>query len=74
MPKKYVTFGQNHIHKFNNKTFDNNCVAVIECESSIDGRNKAFKLFGDKFCFTYFENLFDFDSLKYFPRGLIEVD
>lgn len=71
--KTYVTFGQTHIHSVNGKTFDNDCVAVIESSNAKIGRENAFKCFGDKFCFCYVEDTFDFDSMKYFPRGFIEV-
>jgi len=73
MGKTYVTFGQGHTHRVNNKTFDCDCVAVIEASSSIEGREKAFEYFNGKFCFEYFDDAFDFDMLKYFPRGLIAV-
>lgn len=71
--KTYVTFGYSHAHSVNGKNFDKDCVAVIEAESATAGREKAFELFNSQFCFEYPEEHFDFDSLKYFPRGLIEV-
>jgi len=72
--RTYVTFGQDHIHTVNGKIFDRNCVAVINCHNSVNGRALAFEFFGDKFCFEYPESKFDFDSMKYFPRGFIEVN
>lgn len=66
----YVTFGQVHAHRINGKTFDKDCVAVIESDTAAEGRSKAFELFGRKFCFEYFNEL---PEMKYFPRGLIEV-
>jgi len=74
MPKTYVTFGQDHAHRINGKTFDCDCVAVINCEDGSDGRNKAFEFFGGKFCFEYHEKEFNPDDLKYYRRGLIEVN
>ena len=71
--KTYVTFGQTHTHSINGRTFDKDCVAVIESNSASEGRKKAFDTFGPKFCFEYSEDEFDFDSMRYFPRGLIEV-
>jgi hypothetical protein len=71
--KTYVTFGQQHVHRVCNQTLDRDCVAVIECSSASDGREKAFEYFGNKFCFRYFETDFDPEIMKYFPRGLIEV-
>ena len=71
--KTYITFGQSHAHAVNGKTFDKDCVAVIEAESAEAGRNVAFETFGDKFCFSYAEPDFKPDMMKYFPRGLIEL-
>lgn len=72
--KTYVTFGSNHFHKIGDQIFDGNCVAAIECDSPPEGREKAFALFGPKFSFEYPEDRFNWDSMKYFPRGIIEVD
>lgn len=66
----YVTFGQEHAHSVNGKTFDKDCVAVFPSETANAGRDKAFELFGDKFCFEYFNKQPD---MTYFPRGLIWV-
>ena len=72
--KTYVTFGQEHVHSCNGKTFDKDCVAVIEGPNAFVNREKAFALFGPKFCFEYSEDKWDDRSLKYFPRGLINVE
>ncbi len=72
--KTYITFGQVHAHKVNGKTFDKDCVAVIEAESAEDGRNLAVEYFGPKFCFSFYEDQFDHDSMHYFPRGFIPVN
>jgi len=72
--KTYVTFGQIHVHSINGRTFDKDCVAVIESESAAKGRELAFQYFGKKFCFEYPENHFKMDSMEYFPRGLIKVN
>ena len=71
--KTYVTFGYDHKHEINGKVFDHQCVAVIEADSPEEGRDKAFELFGDKFCFEYPERYWTDEKLKYFPRGLIKV-
>ncbi|PHR58748.1 MAG: hypothetical protein COA47_10095 [Robiginitomaculum sp.] len=73
MPLTYITFGQNHAHSVNGKTFDKDCVATIECNSAEEGRLIAFATFGDKWCFCYFDTEFDHANLSYFPRGLISV-
>lgn len=72
--KTYVTFGQVHIHSVNGKTFDKDCVAVIESESAARGRKLAFQYFDRKFCFEYPEDHFDMDDMKYYPRGFINVN
>ncbi|MCR4307484.1 MAG: hypothetical protein NUV80_02910 [Candidatus Berkelbacteria bacterium] len=66
----YVTFGQSHAHSIGGKTFDKDCVAVIPSETAKEGREKAFEIFGPKFCFEYFNRL---PTMSYFPRGLIEI-
>jgi len=72
--KTYVTFGQDHTHTIAGKTLDHNCVAVINHNEPHEGRVLAFKFFEEKFCFEYPEDRFDMNSMKYFPRGLIEVN
>ena len=74
MPKTYVTFGQDHTHSVNGKTFDKDCVAVIECNDRNHGRALAFELFDVKFCFEYHEPEFDPKSLRFFPRGLLNAN
>jgi hypothetical protein len=68
--KVYITFGQIHVHSVNGKTFDKNCVAVIECSSYSDGREKAFGYFLDKWHNCYEDE----PEMFWFPRGLIEVN
>ena len=72
MAKTYVTFGQDHVHYVNGKTFDCDCVAVINHKDS-NGRELAFEIFGLQFCMEYPEKRFDHSSMHYYPRGLIEV-
>ena len=72
--KTYVTFGQVHAHSVNGKTFDRDCVAVIECDSEDHGRDLAFEFFGPKFCFEWPEDKFDMKDMEYYSRGLIEVN
>ena len=78
--KTYVTFGQDHVHVIENAetgerlVFDKDCVASIEANSRIEGRNKAFDLFGPKFSMEYFEKEFnEKDSLCFFKRGVLAV-
>jgi hypothetical protein len=72
--RTYVTFGQTHTHSVNNKTFDRNYVAVIKADSALQGREKAFEYFGDKFFTTYTDENWNEDKLSFFPRGYIEIN
>lgn len=69
--KTYVTFGQVHVHRVNGKTFDKDCVAVIEAENATKGREKAFEYFGLKFFTTYIESEWKKEDMEFFPRGYI---
>ena len=66
--KRYVTFGQNHMHYINGKVFDKDCVAIVEGD-----REKVFEIFGTKFCFEYTEKEWDESKLEFFPRGYIKL-
>jgi len=70
----YITFGEDHAHVVNNITFDKNCVAAIPSNNRTEGRHKAFDLFNIKWCFEYFDREFKREDLKYFPRGIINVE
>ena len=67
--KTYVTFGQDHRHEIDGKIFDRDCVGVIN-----GTREDVFRIFGKKFCFEYNEKEFKTYSMKYYPRGLIELN
>jgi len=69
MSKTYITFGQEHVHTINGKTFDKDCVALVNLPEE-----KAREIFMPKFCFSYTEDRFNHDDLKYFPRGIVEVE
>lgn len=71
MDKMIITFGQSHAHAINNRTFDRNCVAVIECEDYNDGRTIAHSMFGTQFCMAYMEDEFPVESMKYYHRGML---
>jgi hypothetical protein len=70
----YVTFGQAHAHSVNGKTFDKDCVAVIEGNSREEERQIAFDAFNGKFCFSYFNEEFHMEDMRYYPRGLIRLE
>ena len=71
--KTFVTFGQIHVHSISGKTFDKDCVAVIECNNASHGRELAFEIFGQKFAMEYSEKEFNMKYMKYYPRGFIHV-
>jgi len=70
--RMYITFGQTHVHSVNGKTFDKNCVAVFDCFTSKDGREKANTYFNKQYHNSYTE--FHEVNMEYYPRGLIEVE
>jgi len=72
--RTYITFGQSHAHSVNGKTFDKDCVAIINADDAEKGRALAMEWFNRQFCFSYTEEQFDHKSMKWFPRGLIEVN
>ena len=74
--KTYITFGQIHVHSIGGKTFDKDCLAVVNHDEPGEGRELAFKIFGGVFHNSYEEPgpaLLD-DLLNYYPRGIIEVN
>jgi len=66
--KRYVTFGQDHIHWIGGQVFDKDCVAEMYGD-----REDVFRIFGDQFCFEYPEKQFDKKDLKFFSKGIIRV-
>ena len=72
--KTYVTFGWGHQHTINGKHLHKNCVAVFEAKSAKEGRILAFKLFGPKFAFEYFDTEWnEQNQLPYYPLGYVEL-
>jgi len=65
----FVTFGQVHAHSVEGKTLDKDTVAVLEADTHELGRDKAFKLFGDKFFSTYTDP--NDVGLQFFPKGFV---
>ena len=68
MDKYYITFGQNHAYAIAGKTFDKDCVAVIEAVNYKEGRILAFEIFSSKFAFFYEE----MPEMDFYHRGLIK--
>lgn len=74
LKRTYVTFGQSHTHRVNNKTFDADCVAVIDAESYDAGRKKAEEYFGLQFCTTHTDQDWTPAKASFYPRGCIPVE
>lgn len=74
MARHYVTFGQLHTHRVNGITVDCDCVASFEAADYMEGREKAWSLFGDKFFTDYHGEEIENVGLEYFPRGIINID
>ena len=68
--KLYITFGFEHRHEIGGQVFDKDCVALIERPTYAEARDRAFALFGPKFCFDHLHNPPD---MSYFPRGIIDT-
>jgi hypothetical protein len=72
MITQYFTFGQNHLHRVNGKTFDCDCVVKISAENAKACRDKMFDVFGRRWSMQYDDmpqEMLD----KYYPRGLFEI-
>jgi hypothetical protein len=69
MITRYFTFGSDHAHRVNGKTFDCDCVVKI---TSDDPRATMISLFGDKWAFEY-DDMTDESLDKYYPRGIIDL-
>ena len=67
MPKTYITFGQDHVHSLNGKTFDKDCVAEVNL-----AEEEARAIFMPKFCFSYTD--LSRVKLEYYPRGIILLE
>lgn len=72
--KTYVTFGQGDTHRINNKTFNKDCVAVIEAVDAVEGHRIVETNFGREYFTSYPEKSFNHDSMQFFPRGFIELN
>ena len=68
--KWYITCGQIHVHSVNGKTFDKDCVAVINGPDAKTCDGWAFEWFGG----VFHEHSAKMPPMEYFPRGLIEVN
>lgn len=67
MKTSYFTFGQGHIHTYNEEILDKDIVVKITAE---DPRSRMFELFGNKWSMQYDE----IPNMKFFPRGIYEIE
>ena len=73
MKQLVVTFGQAHAHSVNGKTFDKDCVALINAPTIEEANRIAFDLFQGKFHQHVDRENWKEENMQYFPRGYIEV-
>jgi hypothetical protein len=79
MAKFYFTLGQCHTHSINGKTLDKDSVAVVEALDEDAARNMFFEWTEGEFHRQYTQEGFDKANrdgkfMKFFPRGLIQVN
>lgn len=74
MSKLMITFGQNHTHRINGKTLDCDCVGVITADTHEEADRLAFEWFDGKFHQHVPDTHWDDDSMKYYPRGYVEIN
>lgn len=68
--KWYITFGQKHTHSVGGKTFDKDCVAVIEDTTPERCDRMALSVFKGEF----HGHSARVPDMSYYPRGFIEVN
>ena len=69
--KAYVTFGFSHSHVVGSKILNRDCVCVFEADNYHDAKNRAFKMFGPKFCGLYFDDEWNEKHLEYYKNGYV---
>lgn len=69
MPSFYVTFQRDQKHLKDNKFFDCKCVALVKADTYIEARRKVMAEFGNDWDVLSKE----LPTLRFYPRGLIEV-
>ena len=67
--KIYITFGQIHVHRYNNITLDRDCVAMMESPDEESVRRFLFDRFDNKYSTTYPH----VPEMKYYPRGIVDI-
>ena len=69
----YISFGQAHAHRINNRTYDCDSLMLVQADDEIAARLHVHKLTGGRWCGTYKAE--DLPTvLGFFPRGVINGD
>jgi hypothetical protein len=71
MPTNYFTFGFGHVHEVGGFTYDKDVVVKITAD---DPRQVMFDTFGRKWAMQYEPKEITATFMKYFPRGIKELD
>ena len=73
--KYFVTFGQTHLHQWNDVFWNRNCVATFDADSMANARQYAFNKFDDKWhsCKEHTGEESDKVIAEWYPRGEIPV-
>lgn len=75
MNNYYVTFGQEHTHRINNKTYDCDSVLLVQAENEISARIELNKMFSGKWSSIYTEEFYWKKEMNnYFPRGILNLE
>lgn len=69
----FITFGQGHVHRVKGIRLDHNTVAKIKVNSKQEGEIKTRRLFGTKYCWTYFHEEFNPKDIIYYPDGIKNI-
>ena len=70
----YFTFGQSHAHRIQGKTLDCNHVAVVSAPTHREARAYIFGETEGLFGFSYTEDDWDEESMKFFPGGYVHLE
>jgi len=67
--KFYFSFGQDHVHGFDGKVFNKDCIVEITAVDSDMAREIMFDNFGRRWSNEYDE----LPDMTFFPRGIIKL-
>lgn len=67
--KFYVTFGQNHVHKFEHATLDRNRVLEFEAKDEKQAKEFCLGWFGDLYCAIRSE----MPNMNFYTGGLVKI-